>query len=315
MDKLVSILVPAYNVGEYLDKCLDSIVRQSYPHLQVVVVDDGSTDNTLAIAQGYSERYPFVEVYHQENAGVATARNELLTHIKGDYFLFIDADDWIELDMVEFLVATATAQSADIITCRWVSNDMAVSPDYTQTTWNKEEIIRRFLFHKELNGSLWNKLISTSLLHKARFRSDIYYGEDALFFWDIIQRAESLVCTTRQLYHYRANMQSLSRLSWSPERKGTGHLVWQTICDDTKTMWPQYLDIARARFGMEDMWGIYFASRCDYPYDEHIRMRQTNIRHCLSDMRKYKPDGFAKYIVAAIFSCWYGFGKILHKIV
>ena len=102
---LVSVLIPVYNVAQYLPKCLDSIVNQTYQQLQVVVVDDGSSDKSLFIAKDYAAKYPFVEVYHQENAGVAAARNNLLSHVKGDYILFVDSDDWLELDMIEFLIS------------------------------------------------------------------------------------------------------------------------------------------------------------------------------------------------------------------
>ena len=88
---LVSVLIPVYNVAQYLPKCLDSIVNQTYQQLQVVVVDDGSSDKSLFIAKDYAAKYPFVEVYHQENAGVAAARNNLLSHVKGDYILFVDS--------------------------------------------------------------------------------------------------------------------------------------------------------------------------------------------------------------------------------
>ena len=87
MFPLISILIPAYNVAQYLPQCLDSIVNQTYPQLQVVIVDDGSTDNTLAIAKVYADKYPYIEIYHQENAGVAVAREIM-------YFLWIPMIGW-----------------------------------------------------------------------------------------------------------------------------------------------------------------------------------------------------------------------------
>lgn len=308
---LVSVLVPAYNVEKYLPQCLDSIVNQTYQHLQVVVVDDGSKDNTLSIAQEYAAKYSFVEVYHQENAGVATARNNLLSHVKGDYVLFVDSDDWIEQDMVEFLVDKVQTYNAEVVTCGIVVNNTEISSDYRQKIWNKETVIEKFLFHKELSGSLWNKLVKTSLLHNIRFHSQISYGEDALFCWLVFQQICTLVWTDRQLYHYRKNMNSISRQKWTPDKKGTGHLVWQTICDDVVKSWPQYLDIARARFALEDMWALYFASLCNYKYNEHIKIRQQNIRKNLYCIRKYKIDGFDKYLTAVVLSRWYGLGRIL----
>lgn len=155
---LVSVLIPVYNVAQYLPKCLDSIVNQTYQQLQVVVVDDGSSDNSLSIVKDYAAKYPFVEVYHQENAGVAAARNNLLSHVKGDYILFVDSDDWLELDMIEFLISKIERYKVDVVTCGMVVNDTAVRKEYKQECWNQEVTIQKFLFHKELSGSLWNFL-------------------------------------------------------------------------------------------------------------------------------------------------------------
>ena len=144
MFPLVSILVPAYNVAQYLHKCLDSIVNQTYQQLQVVVVDDGSSDNSLSIVKDYAAKYPFVEVYHQENAGVAAARNNLLSHVKGDYVLFVDSDDWLELDMIEFLISKIEKYKVDVVTCGMVVNDTAVRKEYKQECWNQEVAIQKF---------------------------------------------------------------------------------------------------------------------------------------------------------------------------
>ena len=113
----VSILSPCYNVEKYISQCLDSIIQQTYKNLQIILVDDGSTDNTLAILNQYASLDSRIEVHHQENKGVATARNELLSKVKGDYVLFVDSDDWIELDMVEFLIAKVTEENAEVAVC------------------------------------------------------------------------------------------------------------------------------------------------------------------------------------------------------
>lgn len=308
----VSVLIPVYNVEQYLPQCLDSIVNQSYKDLQVVIVDDGSTDNSLAIAKEYAARYSFMEIYHQENAGVATARNNLLSHVKGNYVLFVDSDDWIEPDMIEFLISKATECNAEVVTCEMVVNDTKVAREYIEKKWNQETTIQKFLFHKELSGSLWNKLIKSSLLHNLTFQKEISYGEDALFFWNAIQLLNKLVWTNRELYHYRKNINSLSRQNWTPERKGTGHLVWQSICDDVTIHWPQYLDIANARFALEDMWALYFASISGYKYDENIKLRQDNIKKNLRNIRKNKIDSIKKYIAAILLCRCYWLGKLLH---
>ena len=206
LEPLVSILIPVYNTEDYLPKCLDSIVNQTYSNLQVVIIDDGSKDASLCIAQKYVKQYPYIEVYHQENQGVASTRNNLLNKAKGDYVLFVDSDDWCELDMVDFLINKAIANNADIVTCSMVKNDEPfVSNIFLEEIWDQEKAVLEFLRHKIFNGSLCNKLIKTSLLHNLRFHCEIFYGEDALFIWNVLQKVNQVLITDRELYHYRVN--------------------------------------------------------------------------------------------------------------
>ena len=219
-DCLVSILLPCYNVESLLSQCLESLIYQTHRHLQIVLIDDGSTDNTWQIMQEYAAKDSRIEIYHQENQGVAITRNHLLKKVKGEYVLFVDSDDWVELDMVEFLVRQIEQEQADIVTCGMVVNDTPINQvKVSKECWNQEKVIYEFLRHVSFSGSLCNKLLKNSLLHNIQFHCGISYGEDALFVWKILQRVGSIVVTDKKLYHYRVNKNSLSHLSWLPEKK------------------------------------------------------------------------------------------------
>ena len=112
----------------------------------------------------------------------------------------------------------------------------------------------------------------------------------------------------------RRNEQSISHQKWDPDRKGSGHKVWDSICRDTRFNWPQFESVALARFALEDMWGLYFAALSDYPYDSHIEERQLNIRKNIKHIRNHKLDGYTKYLTAVVLCRWYGFGKILKRL-
>ena len=311
-NQLVSILVPVYNVESYLSQCLDSLINQTYNNLQIVLIDDGSKDNSWSIMQDYATKDNRIEIYHQENAGVATTRNNLLEKIKGEYVLFVDSDDWIELDMVEFLINKAINEGTDMVVCGNVVNDTRPALDYTEEIWSQDKVIKEFLRHVHFNGSLWNKLISFRLLKKQpTFHREISYGEDALFTWQLIQEVQNVVVTNKQLYHYRRNDGSLSHAKWSPDKKGTGHIVWETICDNVKKNYPQYSAIANARFALEDMWALYFASISNYPYDEHISIRQQNVKQNLKIIRQTKLDSIDRYFSSWLLCRWYESGKLL----
>ena len=219
---LISILLPIYNTSAYLHQCLDSVLAQTYTKLQVVLVDDGSKDNSLEICMQYADKDTRIEVYHQENQGVSATRNHLLEKVKGDYVLFVDSDDWIEPNMVEFLLEKALTNNAEMVVCGNVINDTAPASEYTEELWSQDKAVMEFLRHVRFNGSLCNKLIKVSLLHnEPRFHLGISYGEDALFCWELLKEAKNgIIVTDKQLYHYRMNAASLSHFNWTPERKG-----------------------------------------------------------------------------------------------
>lgn len=312
---LISILVPVYNCEAYLDQCISSIINQDYRNLQIVLANDGSTDNSLEICRRYAAQDSRIKVLTDRNRGVATTRNNLLKEIEGSYFLFVDADDWMEPNMVSHLLSLITQYKADIAVCSKVKNSEKGSDFYESIkVWNQQETIEKFLYHKELNGALWNKLIKSSLIRNNTFDANIFYGEDALFVWNLLQVLNIIVISDKELYNYRVNPQSLSNINWTPERKGTGHKVWDTICNDTAIKWPAFIDIAKARFALEDMWALYFASAGNYPSDSHIKLRQKNIRDNIKALRKYRIDGFSKYITAVALSVCYPAGKLIHSI-
>lgn len=312
---LVSILSPIYNVEKYLPECINSIINQTYNNLQIVLFDDGSTDNSLTVCKKYAAIDSRIEVYHQENMGVATTRNHLLEKVKGDYILFIDSDDWIEHDMVEYLLTKLIEHDADIVTCGMVVNNNPVRTTHISIEmWNQNKAIQEFLKHISFSGSLCNKIVKAEFMKCQTVNCHISYGEDALFIWQVLQRVKKVLYTNKQLYHYRRNQSSLSRQAWSPEKKGTGHKVWETITDDTEKFWPQYVDTAKARFALEDFWGLYFAAISGYRYDEHIKIRQLNIRKNISYIKKTGLVSQTKFITALILCHWYGFGKLLKLI-
>ena len=311
---LVSILSPCYNVEPFLPQCIDSIISQTYSNLQIVMIDDGSKDDTWNILQSYAAKDSRIEFYHQENQGVASTRNNLLDKIKGDFFLFVDSDDWIEPDTVEFLLQISSSNLADIVICDMVNENHSCDKEYREELMDQETTIKKFLFHKELSGSLCNKLVKTSLLHGIRFDSHISYGEDALFCWHILQWANTVVQTNKQLYHYRMNASSLSHADWTPEEKGTCSRAWQLIANDVYKEWPQYAHIVNTRYAIEDMWCLYYASLSDYPHNKEIIKRQKHVQSSYSLIKESGLVSKNKLFFAWICSRWYGFGWILRII-
>ena len=317
---MVSILVPVYNSEKYLRQCLDSIVNQTYKDLQVVIVDDGSKDNSLSICREYADKYEFIEVYHQGNAGVASARNALLDKAKGDYTIFIDSDDWIEPDMIEGLLHYIAEYDLDIVICGSVSeyNDSATAVDTSYCSPlidNREEAVKKFILHKELNGSLCNKLVKTSLFHNLRFAKDIWYGEDALMMWQVLQRVNRIGTVPIDYYHYRMNDASISHQTFGPQ-KMSGHQVWATIYADTCRDWPEYKRVARAAFAISDMWLLFYAALDKYPFDKNISHFQRHVRENIIDILRAQHIKVNKKVFALGMALSYRLGcSLIRKFI
>jgi len=280
MKPLVSVLVPIYNAEPFLNECLHSIIHQTYKQIQIVLVDDGSTDDSLSICQKYALIDGRIQVFHKENSGVAATRNELLSHVNGEFFLFVDADDWIEWNMIEVLLSLYNATTADIVCCGFTSSPKKTVQDLISIRtkeWERITIIEKFLYHKDFRGTLWNKLFRARLLDKVQFNPEISYGEDALFCWHLLNRVDKVVITTHTLYHYRMNEGSISHTSFS-DRKMSAHYVWEQICSETRIKYPNFLNIAEARHCIEDTLLLRNAAHSGYNNKQNIALLQLTIR-------------------------------------
>ena len=117
MSELVSIIVPIYGVDEYLNKCIDSIVNQTYKNIEIILVDDGSPDKCPQICDAFSQKDKRIKVIHKKNGGLSEARNVGIDHANGEYFIFVDSDDWIENTMVEHLLSICKKYDVELATC------------------------------------------------------------------------------------------------------------------------------------------------------------------------------------------------------
>lgn len=246
----VSILIPAYNVENYITKCLESVCRQTHEDLQIVVIDDGSKDSTPQILWQWAEKDKRIEFFSRENKGVAQTRNELLDHAKGDYILFVDSDDWIEPEMVATLVDISERNSVNLVMCQNVHNKRNENIGNEISLWKKDTILNKFLEHRILTGALWNKLIKREIIGGLRFNPEIGYGEDALIMWNILNRIEEMAFTTNQFYHYRPNATSISSQGLS-DSKMSVIPVWEYISNSELAKTHNLTDKAKARYGAE----------------------------------------------------------------
>lgn len=250
-DILYSVLIPAYNAEAYLEECLDSVLAQTHRNLQVVVIDDGSTDGTAEILDRYAAKDRRLEVVHRENCGVATTRLELFRMAKGKYINFVDADDTVEPEMARVMIGVLEKTGADIAVCG-MTNTLDRSFSITETPAPEIEKIsgsqarREFLEHRRLIGSLCTKVCRRELCSGVYCPPDIRYGEDAVMSWHILKRVSSLIYVSAPLYHYRVNAASVSHAPIGSARY-SGILAWRNICESVLADAPEIYDLSRGQ--------------------------------------------------------------------
>lgn len=268
---MVSILVPVYNVAPFLRQCVDSITGQTYTDLQIVLIDDGSKDDSWTIMQELASQDKRIEIYSQPNCGVAATRNRLLEKVRGDFVLFVDSDDWIELNTIELLMREQGEGDYDI-----VAYQLSLSKPHNEY-YDKRQIVKKFLEHNTFRGSLCDKLVKADLYKDLRIDATVSYGEDALLIWQVLQRVNKVCVIGKVLYHYRENEESLSRQRFNG-KKFTAYTTWDYISRDTDELWPEYSDLARARFACEMAQILRTAAMAGYEYDNSVRLLQEEVR-------------------------------------
>lgn len=205
MEELISVIVPVYNTEKYLEKCLTSIQKQSYRNIEVIMINDGSEDNSGDICDRYAEVDKRFRVIHQKNRGVSTARNIALDTINGKYILFADSDDWLDNRMLEKLAEKADGTGTDCIMCdAYNVYENGHDKKELRYKWStdklKDNLYYVFLYK---SGVLWNKLIGQSCIRNASFDAKIRYGEDQLFLHCILENICRFSIVEEPLYYYR----------------------------------------------------------------------------------------------------------------
>ncbi len=219
-DPLINIIVPVYNTEKYIRKCLDSIINQTYRNLEIILVDDGSTDSSGDICDEYAQIDARIKVIHKENGGVSSARNAGLDicTAEGDFVAFVDSDDWLELNMYEILLEQIHLYNADIATCKisieYSDNSRIVHKKLKSnicfSAQDKEALIKNFLNRKIYTSSANDKLYNIKLFSEIRFPANQFY-EDNYLVLEILLRAKKIVVGYDSFYHYRQNNNSITR--------------------------------------------------------------------------------------------------------
>lgn len=204
----VSVIIPAYNVEKYIEKCIGSILSQTYTNLELIVVDDGATDSTPQIIDAAAARDSRLIPIHKENGGVSTARNSGLDVCTGEYVVFVDGDDYLAPDYIEYMLGLAKQTNAGFCLSRnsfTRKGEAQVQEDRVETL--TPEDATALLLSPAIIVGCWNKIYKRTLLleNNLRFSSELFYGEGLSFITTAAQRSNAVGVGCRKVYYYRRN--------------------------------------------------------------------------------------------------------------
>lgn len=219
---LISMIVPVFNAKPYLKRCVDSLRKQTHTELEILLVDDGSADGSAELCDNLTLEDSRIRVFHQKNAGVSAARNTGLEMAEGDFVSFVDADDWIEEDMLSHLLLLLEKEQADVAVCGFYECDSfeeafihsVLRPAAEGAGGQPAEGVQtvpaqEYLLSHVLHGDTrcWSKLYSRAAIGEARFRESLTIGEDMLFFMDLLPHLSRIAVTDYKGYFYFSNEQ------------------------------------------------------------------------------------------------------------
>lgn len=218
---LVSIVIPVYNVEPYLRECLDSVVSQSYKNLEILIVDDASTDGSYEICNEYAQRDERIRLFKNEvNRGLSVTRNIALDNAHGDYIGFVDSDDFIDTNMYDIMVKRLEADNSDMVMCNYFWTDESGKKTSHYVSFNRGRKLRGVEKIREnvltINNCVWDKLFKKHLFENIRFPEGRYY-EDIFIMHELFDKAKSVSITGESLYCYRRRSTGITLCSVKPE--------------------------------------------------------------------------------------------------
>lgn len=230
---MISVIVPIYNKEKYLKRCIESILNQTHKDLEVLLINDGSTDGSLNICKNYAKKDPRVRIISKENSGVSSTRNLGIENCKGAYYAFIDPDDYIDINYFQKLQNCIKKYDADIVYCFAID----LQEEYGKTVTYSKNTGKCMLWDTSkydwcspvAHKVVWGALYCKEKFEKIRFDDDITIAEDTLYFARCVKKGTQIVCLDEALYYYVKNSDSLTNDSYSDKNKSE-LIAWDRIC-------------------------------------------------------------------------------------
>lgn len=207
--ELVSIVVPVYNNEKYLRECIDSLINQTYKNIEIILINDGSTDNSLEICERYSEKFKNILVLNQKNSGPSAARNNGILHANGKYTILVDSDDYVDSNMIEKLVKNNKQGIVVRTNIKRLKEGKIIETLYDKYEYDSDEYLNAVIEGRVM-GNSWGFLYNTSVLKKNLYDEKTSYIEDIVFLSQYLKNVKKVNIIKDIYYYSRINDNSIT---------------------------------------------------------------------------------------------------------
>lgn len=317
-DELISIIVPVYNAAGFLEQCLEALINQTYPSLEIILVDDASTDESLSICRTYAARDPrIVLIQNDKNSGQGACRNSGLKTAKGAYIGFADSDDVPDLNQFERLHALIRETDSDIAVCRFrTTPDHETEPFLVSTKQiDAKQATIEFLTSPSFGAFSWNKLFRAELLTAGCYPPEqCYIGyEDIVYIPQVCLNAKKIVMTSESLYYYRQHTASVTCSDFNP-RKLNQLNAYERLVPVLEMKFPELkpLIYEKAWFGVMGIFNSLVQSDCS-DKKEHIIRLLAKAREYRGNIKFKDAHGKARFFIFSLALMFPGIYSMLFR--
>ncbi|MCI6517388.1 MAG: glycosyltransferase [Lachnospiraceae bacterium] len=291
----VSVIVPVYNTRQYLGKCVESIIHQTYRHLEILLIDDGATDGSGELCDKYAEKDDRIRVVHQINKGISAARNKGLNLASGEYISFVDSDDYIEENMIEKMLEKQVETNADMIICNFkqITEEGCViqkNNGITDETIDALQVLKRFADERGWAYiTVWNRLYKRKIFEKIRFPEGKTH-EDEWIAADIYESCNKITLTSDSYYLYRINADSIMGKKWNIAHLDGVEAVYRRFLKYQKNGWYDQVPATFfcARRMLESMKNMNFVTAEDKKRRREVIREYRYMLRCVGNEASFK---------------------------
>ena len=301
---MISIIVPVYNVEKYLERCIESLINQTYQNIEIILIDDGSSDNCGEICDKYAKVDSRIKVIHQVNSGVSVARNAGLMAAKGEYIGFIDSDDFVNSDMYETLLTSMIKNDCDIAIggYDYVDETGTISRPYnekgTEILSRHDTLYKQFDIEPTIRFGVVNKLYKSELIDDIKFPEDLKSGEDGVFLYEYLKKISKAAFVHKPLYKNVERQGSATHGGLASESLRDALYVHKKMAEDVKYLYKDvyyhafsfYIDICLRYYNFCKESKAVFNEICDI-----LRKEKLNVLKCKDLSFKFKLNFLIKY--------------------